>query len=81
MTTHKTTGFDDKGACWIVENSGPRRSVFGPFGSISSARQHAGARYTIVRGSGLFDGDTFAEGSLANKFATRSIYAVDGSDL
>ena len=81
MTGHQTTGFDDQGTCWIVENSGPRRSVFGPFTSISSARHHAGARYTIVRGSGLFDGDTIPEGSLAAKIASRSVYAVDGSDL
>lgn len=72
---------DDKGTCWLIEKSGGDHVVFGPYGSIFEATKHAGIRYAVIRGSGLFDGKSYSSGRFHSAVASGTFYAVDGSDL
>ena len=74
MTTTQTT-------CYLIENSGETRQVWGPFATFAAAEKTGGKRHAVVVGSGLANGETMTRGAVQAAIQSGRIRTADGSEL
>lgn len=70
---------NDKGY-WLIEKTGEARQVFGPY-TLEGAKRAAGARYAVIEGSGLANGQTMPRGHVVHAVQSGRIRTADGSEL
>ncbi len=65
--------------CYLIERSGPSRAIWGPYPE-SMARRIAGARHSVVRGSGLVDGSAMNPGAAQAAIQSGRIWLVSATE-
>lgn len=61
---------------YIVETSGDRRQVWGPYTTLARAKKAAGKRHIVITGRGLTDGMIMTAGQMQIAMQTRRIRSV-----
>ena len=65
---------------YLIESTGDRRSVWGPYETLKAAQKAGGARHVVVIGDGLANGQAIHRGALQAAIQSGRITTVDGSD-